>query len=177
MNGTQTPIQPWLMTMRIIAGALVAGSVTFLLVALYIVQTSGPTGGQRPPDAPPILTWMALGLLAVETVVSFVIPPMIERATLARLSAAPPTGQGPADETAILLGTYQTRMIVTMALFEGASFFASIAYLVEGRPLALAVSAAAIAGLLMQFPTEWRLTQWLSERRGSAAALRARPKT
>jgi hypothetical protein len=60
-----------------------------------------------------------------------------------------------------LLQVYQTRTIVSAAMFEGLAFFATIAYLVEGNPISLGVAVAMILGVAAHFPTPGRIIGWV----------------
>jgi hypothetical protein len=59
------------------------------------------------------------------------------------------------------MGTWASATIIGLALLEGAAFFADVAYMQEGQPLALGVAGAAVMLILLRFPTESRLRGWL----------------
>jgi hypothetical protein len=119
MREAEASLQQRVLTMQIVAGTLVAGAVTFLAVAYYLAQSNGPAGGPRPDGSPPLLTWIAAGLLVIQAAMSLFLPPTIERQALARLAGRPRP-----VEAADLINVYQTRLILTLALVEFASFFA-----------------------------------------------------
>lgn len=63
-----------------------------------------------------------------------------------------------ADEVFVALaGTYQVELIIKVALLEGAAFYNIIAYRVEQQPWTLAIIAALLVFILMQFPTRSRI--------------------
>lgn len=164
-----------LRVLQIIAFALMSGSAFFLAVVVYLVQQNGGRGqSQLDPAAMPIISYVAALVLVMEAPLAFFIPRILEQAGLNRLAAVPRDGlvlppnprgpSGPITDQGYLLNLYQTSMIIGMALFEGASFFGSIAYLLEARPFALAIAAAPIALIALRFPTHDRLTAWLRQR-------------
>lgn len=170
-------------TAQIIAVALILGSTTFLGIVIFLVQKGGEIGKLGEGDLP-ILSLLAVGFLVVQASLVVAWPNLVVPRQLNTLAASAPDKHvmpamprqsgGPISDAGFLFTTYLMLMIVRMALLEGTSFFASIAYLLEGRPLALAVSVLAILGLLALFPTEGRVSRWLAQKRGEVADLRAR---
>lgn len=188
MNHSTDRRSRYLGTLRIIALALILGATFFLLLAVYLVSTQGGLAVQdRHGDELPMLTLIAVGVLVLEVPLAFVLPGILERKSLASVAASPReehvvpvAGYGKkekvSDEEFLLLG-YQTSRIARMALFEGASLLGSMAYLVEARPLGLAVGAAALLLLCSSFPTEGRVSNWLEQKRREVEQLRARGTT
>lgn len=64
-----------------------------------------------------------------------------------------------------LLTQYQTLLIMRAALIEFAAFFAILAFMLEGRPLALGVASALLALLLLHVPSRTRVEEWLRVQR------------
>lgn len=170
-------------TMQIIAASLVAGSLIMLGIVLFLEATGQSFGPPRQEGALPTVSILAVIMLVTTTPIAFLLPGRLIQGEVAKLSAhAPDTfvvpaseelPGGPISDTGFLLGLRMTTMIIGMALFEGTSFLGSIAYLVEGRPLALAVSAAAILLLLLHFPTEGRVSEWLDRQQRILNQMRA----
>jgi hypothetical protein len=149
--------------MQIIAAALVIGCVTFLTIAVFMVQNNQGRGMGNQGN---ILSLLAVLMLAAETPVALILPRVMLRASLARLASQPPNSLAmpqPISDEVYLVMQRQNMMIVSMAMFEGAAFFATIAYLIEGQPLALVASAVAIVLQMVQFPTEGRVSTWLEQ--------------
>src|SRR5205823_10171062 len=127
--------------MQVIAIALPTGAIVFLSVALVIVANRAR--GWAPPDHPPWLTWVAVGMVALQAVLTSVLPASQTWSVLRRIAAGswrPPPGS-PSEafgtDTALLLGVRQTELLIGLAPLEGAAFLGCCAYLVEGRPAAL----------------------------------------
>jgi hypothetical protein len=173
MNGPQPSLAQRIRVMQIVAGAITAGAVLCLAIMVFVVHNQGH--GTAPPreGSPPLLSYLSLGLLIVQIPLALFVPAMVVRQGLERLAAGPPP-TGPSGEDGSLLGLKQTAMIISLALLEGASFFASITYLVEAQPLSIGTSAAAILLLLANFPWEGRVTSWLEEQRRVVNELRLR---
>lgn len=144
---SDSAIDPALLTCRIIAGALVFGVVSFAAVA--IVLRLGD-----PPAAAMLISLIAVGFAAVMAVARQIV--------LSLFSGG--TGASEGGGTSGALALYQTRMIIGLALLEGAAFFNLVAYLVEGHWWSLAVTAGLVALMLSAFPTRGRLTQWVADR-------------
>lgn len=151
---------------QIIVLALLAGVLIFSLVLLFVVR---PELGEREPvaeDALP-LTWLLIGFGAFEVVMVFVLRGVFlgnARRNIVAGSWTAPGGRlpyGEAGDAGRLFHGWLTVTIITAAGMEAAALMALVAYLLEGKPVALV--AAGVFGLLLalQMPTRDRLDAWL----------------
>jgi hypothetical protein len=160
-------LAPRVRTMQIIAIALIAGVLVFLGIACnqVFVQRQGQPQGQA--DALPILSLLAVAMLAGGAAVSFVLPMVMTRAALQKIAAGTwqlPQGIDPKDlatDVAKLLTVKQTTLIFSLAMLEGPAFLGCIAFLIEARPFTLGLVGVAIAMMLFKFPTEGGIRAWL----------------
>lgn len=143
-------------TGSIIAGSLIMGVLIFGGIALS--QRLG-----KEPDEP-MLTWVGAGAAAMLVIPAVVVPRLITNAGLAKLESY----EGDEAETA-LAGLYQTRMIVSQAIPEGAAFFNLVAYLIEGNWVSLGVVGGLLLMMLAQFPTQGRFENWVRRLREEQA--------
>jgi hypothetical protein len=163
-----------LRVMQIIAGALLAGVSTFLVIVIVI--RNGP--GAPPPQAVFVMTPVAAVFLALLAPLAFMVPGIMTRSALRQINAGTwPARAGAslsasASVGAKLIAVRQTTLLVGLALLEGAAFNACIAYLLEGQVLALAVVGVAIALILSRFPTRERVRNWLERQASALAELR-----
>ena len=154
-----------LLTMRIILGALVAGCVAFLIIAVILRQ-----GGQMAlPPGLPVFTYVSLGFAVFWTALSFFIPDFFIAAERRKLAQAParhlndPQARLRTSDMVKLLGLYSTRMVISSAIVEGCVFFFLIAYLLEGSLICL-VGALALLGIMgAKFPTRAGVERWLEQ--------------
>jgi hypothetical protein len=160
-------LAPRVRVMQIIAFALVTGVLVFLGIACFqvFVQRQGQPQGQA--DALPILSLLAVAMLAGGAAVSFVVPKVMTRAAMQKIAAGIwqlPEGIDPKDlatDFAKLLSVKQTALIIGLAMLEGPAFLGCIAFLIEARPFTLGLVGVAIALMLFQFPTEGSVRAWL----------------
>ena len=150
-------------TLQIIDASLVMGCVFFLLIVLAI----GPVARQPPPFLPIPLTTMACGLVGIELIAQLAIARgMAAKARRAVVNGAyqpidPRRTDGQSSPASYLMAVFQTKTIVSGALFEGLAFFCIITYLIEGNVVALAVALLMILGVAAQFPTPSRIIAWV----------------
>jgi hypothetical protein len=157
-----------LQTTRIITCTLVAGLLTFLTVTI-IVGRSGAMAAKAPVNTP-ILSYVAVAFAGIFGVASVVVPNILtasgRQAIAANLRATQNRGTQPAERSArmhALVALFQSSLIVRLAMREGFGFFALIAYMLEGSPIALGVGVLAILAVAICFPTRSGLEQWLEE--------------
>jgi hypothetical protein len=164
-------------TMQIISGTLVMGLVTLLGLAVFF----NFQGGAGPVADMPLISILAVALLAINVPLAFLVPGMMERNALGQIAAGTfgtntlvEEGQllAQGSDTRKLLAVKQTTVIVSRALFESAGFFGGIAYLVEKNWLGLAAALAALVLMLLTFPTEGRLRDWLENRKSALEEMR-----
>ncbi len=179
-------IGPLLLNIRIIVFALTTGCLTFMGIAIFIVQSKPPADN----DSLPIVTYMALGFAGVAIVLRMIVPKMIESAGRKRIAdgtwqGLPPTA-GPQQaqnaewferlerlgDAGKLVSVLQTRTLVAGAILEGSAFFALVAYLIEQSPLALAAAIVLIIGVALNFPTRSGATHWIEDQLASIEQLR-----
>jgi hypothetical protein len=129
------PIQDPRKVAPIIWGALLAGQVAFLLVALFAQP------GMRPADPGFARTLLLLlaSFAAVLVLLSRLLPPRLPRQA----------GVSP-DQHAL------SRNIVACAFCEGAGLFSIVIFLVTGSPAALAILVLPLAGLVSCWPSDAR---------------------
>jgi hypothetical protein len=156
-----------LRVMQIIAFAVIAGPVVLLGIAVTLVLRNG--GGLAPPAGLPIVSLVALATMGFSVLANAVVTPAAVRTNLLHLAARGPEAPG---ESEALVQLRQTALILSLAIFEGATFLAGIAYMLEAQPWALALVAVGIVLMLMRFPTEDRVRRWLEEQREALTRIR-----
>lgn len=150
-------------SLRLVLGAMAAGSVVFLVVAAVVRET----GQIEESETKPMLTYLACGYAALSLVLRMVLPPLVAGAANRRDAASPvdvpPRDSGvgdDADDLAPYRGGFTVRTIMSAAIVEGAAFFAVVAYMLEGMAVSLAVAAVMVVVLLAQWPTQRRFESW-----------------
>lgn len=159
-----------LRTMQIIAGALIAGVLSFGGFACFLVFGNAPAaqpGGQPPAVAggAEIIVYLAMAFAAGAVVMSFVVPNLISAAGVKGIAkmARDRTSTGSKELFGRLLGVAQTKMIVAMALVEGAAFFNLIAFIMTKSMVSPAVVGALLLIMAIHFPTKFKLARWLED--------------
>ena len=153
-------------TSQIIVGALLAGCVAFLVVALVVV------GGPSDSIEPTVLTYIASAFATVLVFVRFVVPGIV--VAQARCHIRQGTWKGPSGnlssnatqqdgDTGKLIQVFMTRTILAAAVLEGAIFFLLVVYLSERSALSLALAVVLIIILAAGFPTVSRVSGWFEE--------------
>lgn len=128
---------PQVRAMQAIVGALVSGIVMFALLVL-VLEMREPTGGM-------ILSLIALALGLICLMLGVVIPQTI--------------GVGGSVSG---VGIYQTRLIISCGLLEGAAFLNLVAYWLELQLFSIGFAALMLLFILWQFPTVDRVLEWLN---------------
>jgi TRAP-type C4-dicarboxylate transport system permease large subunit len=138
-----------LTVMRIIAGALIAGVGLFLAFVLSRNPFAQPPTGQQ-------MSLMAVGFAAINTILQFGVPFVIR------------SGQqmGPANTVEQRAAAiFFTRMLIRLALLEGAAFFNIIALMQEGNSWTLVVIGVLLLIMLSLWPTRTRFEQFIENAR------------
>lgn len=135
--------QPTIKMMQIIAASLVVGVVAFALIAVFVV------GALDEPPESMLISAIAAGFAAVVFVLHLVIPPLVI------------SQQARAARGEQLYGVYLTKMILGLALLEGAAFFNIVAALIEHNWWSLAIAGGLAFWMLALFPTRTRVDHWI----------------
>jgi hypothetical protein len=161
--------------MQIVAGTLLTGVLVFLVIAIATASNRGP---QRGEATLPVVSIVAVVMLMVQLPLAFFIPHSGIQAGTRRIASGAwqgPPGSDPtayASDTAKLLAVRQTAMIIRSALLEGVAFLGCIAYMIEGRAIALGVVAVAVIVMLLTFPTRGRVRSWVEQQANRLVELR-----
>jgi hypothetical protein len=166
-------------TLQIIVAVLVLGLVGFLAIVLYLrVQpapkpragAAAPVATPSPSQTLPVLTVAAFTFTVVLLPLSLLVPRLVVDAsrkkmvegtwTPGRQSGATP-GPTPASDIGKLAQVYVTQKILGAAMNEGPAFFALVAYMLEGSPIALGLSVLLIVGVGSRFPQRAQVEQWI----------------
>jgi hypothetical protein len=159
---------------QIIVGALMAGILFFLAIALVV----RPPTKLLPLSAPGVITMIAIGfaglLVILRPLVLRILVARARRQILAGTFRAPGVQPGgtagtntgfnaglPPGDAGSLMAVFQGKIIVGAAMLEGGAFFAAIAYLVEGGPIALALAVVLWLGIAAHFPNLPRVIGWI----------------
>jgi len=146
-------------TMQIIAGAMIAGVVTFLAVVLFLVLSQGqpPAPGQTPT-----LSLLAVGLMLFLGPGSALFPIVVEQQATRQIASGSYRGAEPGASTVgQLLALKQKSLILGLALLEATAFTSLIAFLLERKGFVLGVTALALALMAVKFPTHLGVTRWV----------------
>ena len=157
-----------LLTMRIIAGALMMGVIMFSGIATMTLLNVQPGQGQQPApaDTTPLI-YFGIGGAVMAVVLRFVVPSMIARSLVAGIAkmAKNGTSTGSKELFGRLLVAAQTKMIIEDALLEGACFFNLIVVMVSRSMIPAGIVGGLFFLLAANFPTKGKLANWLEEQR------------
>ena len=155
--------RPLIRVQKIIVAALVMGQMIFAVIVISVRF-------QQPPAASTLLSYMSLGMAVVMLAVRAVVGSTTAAAQRRQIAngtwtMGPQRGSLPVELTDgdRLLFALQAKTIVQAALLEGSSFFALIAFLVEGQAWTLLVPGILLTILLGSFPTYERAENWVKQ--------------
>lgn len=155
-----------LQTMKILAGAMIAG-VTFFLVIIVAVLRSGKLFADDLWSVTDVLVILGLGMAAMLAVMSFLVPRLVAAGAIRQLGKPDPKERAPegwegwSPRAPRLLPVYQTSLILRLALLEGAAFFNLIVFMLKGNALALLAALVLIALMILSFPIESKIRDWI----------------
>ena len=177
-NDTNSLPRKNLLVMQIIAMAMPVAAIAYMIFAIIMVKFHiGGLGAGRGGNMF-VLTPASLVGLVLTSAMSFIVPGFQTRNGLATIVAdkwQPPRGSSPASfatDASKLLVLRQTSLMQALAPLEGAAFLGCIAYLIEGRPIALVIVVIAVVFMLSNFPTKYRVRTWLEYQLDQLALLR-----
>ncbi|MFQ5734665.1 MAG: hypothetical protein ACE5KM_22250 [Planctomycetaceae bacterium] len=149
MKAQLTPEQS-VRAMQVINFALVAGVMIFALIAVIGI------GALEQPPAGHFVSLVAAAAAAMAFVMHLVVPNAI---------GAELSGGESGRDAANWYGVYQTRLIVALAILEGAAFFNLIATISEHNWWSLAIAGVLVFWMLIRFPTRTRVDQWVESQK------------
>ncbi|RLS55375.1 MAG: hypothetical protein DWH91_09475 [Planctomycetota bacterium] len=132
--------------LTIIVAALVMGCVMFGAFVVF-------TGAFNKPAKEMQLSLMAAGMALTNTLLSFVIPPIVAQAATRNANGDRPT----------FLQAYMTKTIIAVALLEGATLFVIFTIMTEHHWWSLAIAVFLVGLMLNHIPSKMRIEQWLDE--------------
>ena len=135
--------------MQIIAAALPLGVIVFALVAVLAL------GALAQPPSGSIVSLMGVIFAASAFVGHLVLPNLMASRAVATQQLLPTDLQP--------YGAYQTRMIMKLALLEGAAFFNVTCTVIEHNWWSLGIAGLLVGWMLTNFPTSGRVERWIAE--------------
>ena len=151
---------------KIIAGALIAGSAVFAVVAIAIAL------GKQPGE--PMLAYVAVAFTVADLLAYAIAPRLVTSAQVRQIASGkypvlnasqqggivPPADAKPSD---YLLLVFLQKTIIENALIEGVVFLNLVAYLITTLWWSLAIAAALIAIMMVTFPTQSKAGRWVED--------------
>jgi len=153
----QITLQQRQMMMTVIWLALIMGVVTFGMIVTFIGLKEEPGKGL------PVITYLGTGLAALMLVLRMIIPNMIARNQFTQ-AMQEAREEGNQDEEQMLGTFYQifmVRMIIGLALLEGAAMINLVAVMVENQKLAFIPVAILLLVMIASMPTKSKLDGWI----------------
>ncbi|MEI8017176.1 MAG: hypothetical protein WCH39_03200, partial [Schlesneria sp.] len=111
--------------------------------------------GRKVPSATPIVAYLAVAFAAQVIALRFFIPGLVVKSRLEKMR-----DESTGSVTKELPGLFQTRMIIGMALLDGAALFNLIAYVINGHWFSLATAGFLLLLMGMMFPTVREFENW-----------------
>jgi hypothetical protein len=150
-SSTPAPVtmQQAVRTSQIICGAMMMGIITF---AGIVVTRPAPPNPALP------MAYIAIGFAAIAIIVRFIVPAFVAKNESSKLK-----GASPESLDAGLYGVFQTKMIIGLALLEGAGFMNLIAYMTGGQWWSLATVGLLLLLMAMMFPTLTKFESWAED--------------
>lgn len=153
----QITLQQRQMMMTVIWLALIMGVVTFGIIVTFIGLKEEPGKGL------PVITYLGMGIAALMLVLRMVVPNLIARNQFTQ-AMQEANAEGNQDEDQLLGTFYQiflVRLIIGMALLEGAAMLNLVAVLIEKQKLAFIPVVILLLVMIASMPTKSKLDAWI----------------
>lgn len=153
----QITLQQRQMMMTVIWLALIMGVVTFGIIVILIGQNKEPGKGL------PVITYLGMSLAALMLVLRMIIPNLIARNQFAQ-AMQEAREEEHQDEEQVLGTFYQifmVRMIIGLALLEGAAMLNLVAMIIENQKLAFIPVVILLLVMIASMPTKSKLDGWI----------------
>lgn len=162
--------------MQIISIPMIAGVLILAGIAAYFALNH-----VEDPGAPPLpmMTIVAFVMLGCCGAASFIVPAVVSQNAARQIATGEwqaPQQMDPKDyegDIAKLLIARQAAFIIGVAFLEAAGFMGGIAFLVEAKWYAVAVIVIAVSAIILRFPTEGSVREWLLEQQKQIDEIRA----
>jgi hypothetical protein len=128
---------------------------------VVLVITKGEVLGFRNPE---MVSLLASGFALVMFVNHLVIPGVVSNQQLKSAAEKGLAEDNEESRKLKVVGIYQTRLIVGLAMLEGAAFFNLVALLIEKNGLNLIFVIVALTLMLMKFPTRTKVSWWVQDK-------------
>ncbi|HAH48017.1 hypothetical protein [Gimesia sp.] len=153
----QITLQQRQMMMTVIWLALILGVVTFGIIVTSIGLKEEPGKGL------PIMTYLGMGIAALMLVLRMVVPNLVARNQFTQ-AMQEAQAEGNQDEEQLLGTFYQiflVRLIIGMALLEGAAMLNLFAVVIEKQKLAFIPVVILLLVMIASMPTKSKLDAWI----------------
>lgn len=148
-NESATPISS-VLTAQIIVGAIISSLLALTVVAYFLIKPDS-----QPGELPKVFLW----LVPAVALVALVVFPLMRTALMSRVHSA---SVDRSEETGSRFrSAFQTLTLIRAALIEAPGLLAVIGYMVAGDTRLLWFTAAAIALLILQFPSEQKYQEFI----------------
>jgi hypothetical protein len=152
-------------TLRIVIVCLCMGPAAVLAIGFLGLFDSKPK-----PDALPVITVASIVVAASAVPLSFLLPAVFTQGTIRQIAREPKPPEGDAARLAKL---FVPLTIMGAALTEGVAFLAAIAYMIEGKPYALALAVLLILATAARFPWPGAVQSWVERQKERLETLRS----
>ena len=171
------PIASQLRVVQIVAAAAIIATIGVTIVAFVIASQPQPAQQARQAAANkpdfggiPIFSLIAAAGAVVGPIFGWIVAKKNSDAALARLASSPKAD--PKTELSQLLPIWTVSVIMRTAILEGSTLPGAISYMIEGDPRVLVVIGVGVALMILWFPTEIRLRDWLDNQKQAIALAR-----
>jgi hypothetical protein len=147
-----SPPRPLVMTLQLLWFAMLAGVTAFAAIVVFVLKGK--------PVAAPIISYVAVGFSALAMVASIIAPAIVGNQLASQALAELDSKQEREQLANRLVAAFQNRLIVGLAILEGAACFSLVAFQLERQPFVLAATAALWLLLLVRIPTQSRVESW-----------------
>lgn len=154
--------KPSILICQIIAGALMMGVIMFAGVTVAIHLSNPPQPGGNKDS---FMFMVAVVFLVFDLIARFIVLKVMDRNMAQKLADRESEQLIPED----ILGAYQTRLIVSLALLEGVAFFCLVAFMIEHRWESFGLAVFLLLMMAANFPTENKFRNWVRKVTGQSA--------
>lgn len=150
MNDRPINLDQAVRVMQIIAAALVMGVLVFAGIVLALGSLNQPPRGN-------LVSLIGAGLAILCFVLHLLVPGAAARSRAAGVSEN--------ADVSVWCEIYQTKLIMGLAMLEGAALANLVFCIVEHNWWSMAIAGVLVFWMLVQFPTRTRIEQWIETQR------------